>query len=123
VVPSELGSTVNGHPVEPVTPLVDLPVNGHTPEADGIGCTGGLSPEPPAPRPTTIPEGAGLPCAGVVIADLKPAQLAMLISKVARLVHDQGEAWVSLLGALQVERARRLERGRKPAAPGSEEKG
>jgi hypothetical protein len=48
----------------------------------------------------------------VLIADLRPAQLALLLGKVARLVHDQGEAWVPLLGALQVERARRLERGR-----------
>jgi hypothetical protein len=88
--------------LQPVTPTPTS--NGHTP-------------------PVAIPADAGLPCGGVVIADLKPAQLAMLISKVARLVHDQGEAWVSLLGALQVERARRLERARKPSRPGSEEKG
>jgi hypothetical protein len=106
--------SADGHPVEPVTPLVDLPVNGHPPEADGIGCTGGLSPEPPAPRPTTIPKDAGLPCAGVAIADLKPAQLAMLVSKTARLVHDEGERWVPLLASLQAERAARLARGRKP---------
>jgi hypothetical protein len=46
----------------------------------------------------------------------------MLVSKTARLVHDQGEAWVPLLGSLQVERARRLERGRKPRHQGWEEK-
>jgi hypothetical protein len=59
----------------------------------------------------------------VLIGDLKPAQLAMLVSKVARLVHDEGERWVPLLASLQAERARRLERGRKSTGPGSEEKG
>jgi hypothetical protein len=88
------------------------------PEAGEIMCSG----MPPAPErepstnghtpPVAIPKDAGLPCAGVLIADLRPAQLALLLGKVARLVHDQGKAWVPLLGALQVERARRLERGR-----------
>jgi hypothetical protein len=39
----------------------------------------------------------------------------MIIAKTARLVHDQGEAWIALLGSLQLERARRIERGRKPS--------
>ena len=103
------------------------------PEAGEIIC--GMTPdpalEPSTPTPTTnghapplvVPTDAGLPCGRVAIVALKPAQLAMLIGKVARLVHDQGEAWIGLLAALQGERARRLERGRKPIRPGSEEKG
>jgi hypothetical protein len=65
----------------------------------------------------TIPKDAGLPYGGQLIADLKPAQLAMLVSKVARLVHDDGEHWVSLLAALQAKRAARLEKGRKVPRP------
>jgi hypothetical protein len=67
------------------------------PEAGEILCTG-MPPAPEAPPtnghtpPLAIPTDGSLPCGGVVIADLKPAQLAMLIGKVARLVHDQGEA-------------------------------
>jgi hypothetical protein len=67
--------------------------------------------------PTTIPTDAGLPCGGQRIDVLKPAQLAMLISKTARLVQDEGEAWVPLLHALQAERAARLAKGRKVPAP------
>jgi hypothetical protein len=70
-----------------------------------------------APSLVAIPTDAGLPCGGQVIADLKPAQLAMLISKTARLVQDEGAAWVPLLGSLQAERGRRLERGRQPRRP------
>jgi hypothetical protein len=70
------------------------------------------------PRPTTIPTDSVLPCAGQCIADLKPAALAMLISKTAQLVRVQGVRWVPLLHALQAERAGRLDRGRKkPLAP------
>ena len=105
------------------------PPNGDAPETGDLhGSDRPEAPEAPspnghAPPPVTIPKDAGLPCGGVAIADLKPAQLAMLVSKVARLVHDEGERWVPLLAALQAERARRLERGRKPTGPGSEEKG
>jgi hypothetical protein len=110
----------------------DPSTNGAVPEppADAPGefiCVMTSDPEEPPTNghapPTVVPKGGGLPCAGVAIADLKPAQLAMLVSKVARLVHDEGERWVPLLAALQAERARRLERGRKPTGPGSEEKG
>jgi len=52
-----------------------------------------------------------------VIAELKPAQLAMLVSKTARLVQDQGGRWVPLLHALQAERAARLAKGRKSPPP------
>jgi len=65
------------------------------------------------PPPTTIPSDADLPCGGQAIRTLKPAQLAMLISKVARLVQDQGGRWVPLLHALQSERAGRLDRGQR----------
>jgi hypothetical protein len=41
----------------------------------------------------------------------------MLVSKVARLVHDAGDRWVPLLAALQAERAARLARGQRQPAP------
>jgi hypothetical protein len=66
------------------------------------------------PPLTVVPPDAGLPCGGQAISALKPAALSMLISKVARLLHDEGERWVTLLHALQAERAARLDRGRKP---------
>jgi hypothetical protein len=67
-----------------------------------------------APPPVAIPTDAGLPCAGQVIVDLKPAALSMLIGKVAALVHAEGDRWVPLLGALQAERQARLARGQRP---------
>jgi hypothetical protein len=63
--------------------------------------------------PTVVPKDSGLPCGGVLIIDLKPAPLSMLISKTAALVHAEGERWIGLLSALQIERGRRLENGRK----------
>jgi hypothetical protein len=111
-------------------PAVQLPplapTNGDTPldttEMTDIHCTGmPTAPEEPPtnghPSPLAIPKDVGLPCGGQVIADLKPAQLAMLIARAANLVHEQGEAWVPLLGSLQLERAKRLERGRTPRRP------
>jgi hypothetical protein len=77
----------------------------------------GMTPDPAPATPTTIPMDAGLPCSGQAIAGLKPAALAMLVSKVARLVHDDGERWVLLLAALQAERASRLARGQRQPAP------
>jgi hypothetical protein len=71
-----------------------------------------------APPPLMVPEASGLPCAGVFISALKPAQLAMLISKTARLVSDGADQWVPLLHTLQSERAARLDRGRKPTGEG-----
>jgi hypothetical protein len=57
----------------------------------------------------------------MAINALKPAQLAMLVSKVARLVQDDGARWVPLLAALQAERGARLDRGQRrkgtPATP------
>jgi len=64
-----------------------------------------------------VPTDSGLPCAGQAISTLKPAQLAMLVSKVARLVSDGAAQWVPLLAALQAERGARLDRGRKPRRP------
>jgi hypothetical protein len=92
-------------------------------EAGEIMCTGmPTAPEAPtngqAPPPVTTPTDAGLPCAGQVIADLKPAQLAMLVSKTARLVQDGGDRWVPFLAALQAERAGRLDQGRKTTGEG-----
>jgi hypothetical protein len=77
----------------------------------------GVTPDPAPATPTMIPTDAGLPCSGQAISALKPAQLAMLVSKVARLVHDDGDRWVPLLAALQTERASRLARGQRRTAP------
>jgi hypothetical protein len=63
-------------------------------------------------RPQTIPLDAGVPCGGVAIDTLKPGQLSMVLSKVASLVHAQGDTFVPLLAALQREKARRQEPGR-----------
>ena len=67
--------------------------------------------------PMTIPTDASLPCSGQAINTLKPAQLAMLVSKVARLVSDGADQWVPLLHTLQAERAGRMDRGRQPRRP------
>jgi hypothetical protein len=67
--------------------------------------------------PEVVPADAGLPCGGVAITALKPAQLAMLISKVARLVQDEGWRWVPLLHALESERQARLDRGQRRKSP------
>ena len=65
--------------------------------------------------PTRIPTGGlVLPCGGALIGDLRPAQLALLLGKVAALVHAEGARWIPLLAALQAERATRLDRGRMP---------
>jgi hypothetical protein len=68
------------------------------------------------PLPTAIPSDGDLPCAGQEIATLKPAALAMLIGKVARLAHAEGAGWAPLLHALESERSTRLARGRRPLA-------
>jgi hypothetical protein len=103
----------------PVRPLASS--NGHAPEADvTAGTETPEATEPPSP-PAVIPTDAGLPCSGQAISTLKPAQLAMLVSKVARLVHDDGARWVPLLAALQAERGAHLDRGQQrkgtPATP------
>lgn len=59
-------------------------------------------------RPTTIPLAGGLPCGGQAIATLKPGALSMLRSKVATLIHAEGDRWVPLLAALEAERQRRM---------------
>lgn len=71
------------------------------------------APNGDAPVPATIPTDAGLPCAGQAIAALKPAALAMLVSKVATLAQAEGATWAPLLHALQTERAARLARGQR----------
>ena len=44
--------------------------------------------------PTRIPTGGlVLPCGGALIGDLRPAQLALLLGKVAALVHAEGARW------------------------------
>jgi hypothetical protein len=68
------------------------------------------------PLPTALPSDGDLPCAGQEIATLKPAALAMLIGKVARLAHAEGAGWAPLLHALESERSTRLAQGRRPLA-------
>jgi hypothetical protein len=68
--------------------------------------------------PTTIPADGDLPCAGQEITALTPAQLAMLLAKVARLVQDHQDDWVPLLHALQAERQARVAQGQRPVRPG-----
>jgi hypothetical protein len=97
---------------------VDAPVastNGHQASADEsiIDANNAFVADDPPP-PTTIPSEADLPCAGQEIALLKPAQLAMLIAKLARRVQDGEGDWVSLLYALESERARRVAAGQRP---------
>jgi hypothetical protein len=112
-------------PLPPLSgPIVEAPPDQAPAAAGELRCSG-MSPAPEAPTnghtpPLVVPKDAGLPCGGVPIVDLKPAQLAMLISKVAALVHDQGERWIGLLASLQSERSRRLERGRKTVTTNGE---
>jgi hypothetical protein len=69
------------------------------------------------PSPTTIPTDAGLPCGGVGIPKLTPAQLHMLLAKVDQLAAEKGSAWRPLLTALVEERQARLARGQRPKPP------
>jgi hypothetical protein len=71
------------------------------------------------PSPTMSPTEAGLPCGGALIVDLTPPQLHMLVSKVGfRMLAEP--TYAPLLSALQSERAKRLERGRKvPTSEGA----
>src|SRR5882724_5417337 len=101
-------TTPNGHPV--VLPQESPPVDPSTNGTVAANATVVAS-------PTVIPSDAGVPCGGVAIVALKPAELAMLVSKVARLVSDGAAQWVPLLAALQAERGARLDRGRKPRRP------
>jgi hypothetical protein len=64
--------------------------------------------------PTCIPADGDLPCRGREIGALTPAQLAMLLAKVASLVHAEGDGWVPLLHALQAERQARVAQGQQP---------
>jgi hypothetical protein len=99
VAPPPVRGNHHGEPVADDATFV-APPNGHTSKL------------------TMIPPDAGLPCGGQAIETLKPAQLAMLISKTAALMHGEArDRWVPLLAALQSERAGRLAKGRKVAAP------
>jgi hypothetical protein len=68
---------------------------------------------PEVPLPAAVPADAGLPCGGVLLVDLKPAQLSLLIGKLAHLSQAKGGAWPALLTALQAGRQRRVAAGRK----------
>jgi hypothetical protein len=108
-------------PAVQLPPLSGPPAADPPAEAGEIMCSG-MPPDPEAPTnghtpPVAIPTDAGLPCGGQRIVDLKPASLAMLINKTARLLQDQGGRWVPLLHALQAERATRLANGRKVPDP------
>jgi hypothetical protein len=63
--------------------------------------------------PTSIPGGLQLPCAEALIADLRPAQLALLCGKVGLRALAE-KSLEPLHVALLAERARRFEQGRKP---------
>jgi hypothetical protein len=68
-----------------------------------------------ADLPTSIPAGLQLPYAEALIADLRPAQLALLCGKVGlRALADQ--TLEPLHVALLAERARRFEGGKRPEA-------
>jgi hypothetical protein len=69
-----------------------------------------------AHTPTTIPADGDLPCRGMEIGELNPAQLYMLLSKVAHLAHVEGDGWVPLLTSLQHERQRRVAEGQRTVA-------
>jgi hypothetical protein len=94
------GDHVADAPVAPST-------NGHITTTDVT-----TEAQEPTPPPLTIP--AGLPCAGQMIATLKPAQLRMLLSKVDQLAAEQGRVWQPLLEALAAEREARLQAGQRP---------
>jgi hypothetical protein len=122
----------SGVPLPPLAqangqPDVSHTRTGHTntgePEAGEIMCSG-MPPAPevstngdPPPRtmadlPTRIPAGLQLPCAEALIADLRPAQLALLCGKVGlRALADK--TLEPLHVALLAERARRFEGGKK----------
>jgi hypothetical protein len=88
-------------PEQPAAHAAPEPEPDRDPRPPGAGEAPPASTTDQAPAPMTIPVDAGLPCGGVAITALKPAQLAMLVSKVAALVHAEGHAWVPLLGSLQ----------------------
>jgi hypothetical protein len=107
------GRSPNGQPrtlvnvkVEPDVPDFHPPRGKEDPSSTGDA----------PPLLTTIPPS--LPMAGQPIAALTPPQLAMLLNRVASLVHAEGQKWAPVLAALQSERARRVERGRQPAPNG-----
>jgi hypothetical protein len=78
----------------------------------------GDAPPPPltaAALPTRIPAGLQLPCAEALIADLRPAQLALLIGKVG-LKSMVDKTLEPLHVALLAERARRFEAGKRAEA-------
>jgi hypothetical protein len=112
---------LNGDTPPPVRVTTAPPSNGRDhaePVPDGV--TRVTAPNGHTPQLTAIPTDAGLPCAGQAIPELTPTQLAMLVSKVARLVSDGADQWVPLLHALQSERASRLAKGRQGARPPAE---
>jgi hypothetical protein len=105
-----------------------IPSNGQGTGAAAEGSAPPARPEivpregPPVPDlPTVVPTGC--PCAGQAISALKPASLSMLLAKTANKVHEEGDGWVPLLGALQRERAARIAHVRKPALAPVEEDG
>jgi hypothetical protein len=82
------------------------------PEPEGPDCTGLV------PPPDRVPAEADLPCKGQLIVDLRPAQLSLLIGKVGRLAEQHGGQWEILLAALEAERERRMDKGRKAPREG-----
>ena len=111
---------LNGDTPPPGRVTTAPPSNGRdhaAPVTDGV--TRVTPPNGDAPPLTAIPTDAGLPCSGQVISALKPAQLAMLVSKVARLVSDGADQ----LGAIAVCPAARTGEPAGGGPPGREAAG
>jgi hypothetical protein len=96
---------------EPISNISPNNANGEPDAAPGVDAGEGAAEAPEPPLPTVIP--AGLPCRGSLIVDLKPAQLSLLLGKLAHVAEAKGGAWAALLTALQTERQTRLAKGRK----------
>jgi hypothetical protein len=110
----------HGHPEAPEEFLGNVPrnpVGGQPQEPDRAAASNGTA------LPTSIPADGNLPCRGMEIATLKPPQLVMLLARVANLLHAGQHEWTPLLAALQWERQRRLEAGRRPTPRAAEANG
>ena len=104
--PAEAGEIMcSGRPPAPEEP----PTNGDTPPLSVITTVAEL--------PTRIPAGLQLPCAEALIADLRPAQLALLCGKVGLKALPE-KSLEPLHVALLAERARRFAQGQRAEANG-----
>jgi hypothetical protein len=91
-----------------------------TPLPPGEGEATMVSTNGDAPLPTRIPTGDNWPCAGHEIAQLKPAQLHLVLAKAGFRAHAD-TTLMPLLAALQIERAKRIEQGKRRNGEGPQE--